>query len=62
MSAPQQQSVAQVSKEMDIHIVDLPRFSGQVNRSHAMTLRLSIDDQSNQDQAPVHGAAEAGGC
>ena len=40
----------------------LPRFSGQVNRRHAMTLRLSIDDQSNQDQAPVHGAAKAGGC
>jgi hypothetical protein len=40
----------------------LARFSGQVNRRHAMTLRLSIDDQSNQDQAPVHGAAEAGGC
>ena len=40
----------------------LPRLSGQVNRRHAMTLRLSIDDQSNQDQAPVHGAAKAGGC
>ena len=42
--------------------VGLPRLSGQVNRRHAMTLRLSIDDQSNQDQAPVHGAAKAGGC
>ncbi len=39
----------------------LPRFRGQVDRSHAMTLRLSIDDQPNQDQAPVHGPAEAGG-
>jgi transposase, IS5 family len=26
-----------------------------------MTLRLAIDDQTNQDQAPVHAAAEAGG-
>jgi len=39
----------------------LPRFRGQVDRSHAMTLRLSIDDQPNQDQAPVHASAEAGG-
>jgi putative transposase len=27
----------------------LPWFRGQVDRSHAMTLRLSIDDQSDQD-------------
>ena len=39
----------------------LPWFRGQVDRSHAMTLRLSIDDQPNQDKAPVHGAAKAGG-
>ena len=39
----------------------LPRFRGQVDRSHAMTLRLSINEQPNQDKAPVHGAAEAGG-
>ena len=39
----------------------LPRFRGQVDRSHAMTLRLSIDDQPNQVQAPVHASAEAGG-
>jgi hypothetical protein len=37
-----------------------PQNHGQVNRRHAMTLRLSTDDQSNQDKAPVHGAAEAG--
>jgi alkylhydroperoxidase family enzyme len=43
------------------HKVGLPRFRGQVDRSHAMTLRLSIDDQPNQDQAPVHASAEAGG-
>lgn len=42
-------------------VVGLPRFRGQVDRSHAMTLRLSIDDQPNQDQAPVHASAEAGG-
>jgi hypothetical protein len=42
-------------------ILGLPRFRGQVDRSHAMTLRLSIDDQPNQDQAPVHASAEAGG-
>ncbi|MCP9850755.1 DDE-type integrase/transposase/recombinase [Cyanobium sp. Morenito 9A2] len=41
--------------------VRLPRFRGQVDRSHAMTLRLSIDDQPNQDQTPVHASAEAGG-
>jgi len=39
----------------------LPWFRGQVDRSHAMTLRLSIDDQPDQDKAPVHGAAKAGG-
>jgi hypothetical protein len=39
----------------------LPRFRGQVTRGHAMTIRLSNDDQSNQNQTPVHGAAEAGG-
>jgi len=42
-------------------ILGLPRFRGQVDRSHAMTLRLSIDDQPDQDQAPVYGAAKAGG-
>jgi hypothetical protein len=26
-----------------------------------MTIRLSIDDQSDQDPSPVHGAEEAGG-
>jgi hypothetical protein len=41
-----------------IQSLGLPRFHGQVDRSHAMTLRLSIDDQTDQDQAPVHGAAE----
>ena len=39
----------------------LPRFRGQVDRSHAMTLRLSINEQPDQDKTPVHGAAEAGG-
>jgi len=39
----------------------LPRFSGQVVRSHAMTLRLSIDDQPDQIKTPVHGAAKARG-
>jgi hypothetical protein len=43
-------------------LLGLPWFLGQVDRSHAMTLRLSIDDQPDQDQAPVHGAAKAGGC
>ena len=41
--------------------VGLPWFRGQVDRSHAMTLRLSIDDQPEQNPAPVHGAAEGGG-
>ena len=39
----------------------LPRFRGQVDRSHAMTLRLSIDDQPDQIKTPVHGAAKARG-
>jgi len=38
--------------------VGLPWFRGQVDRSHAMTLRLSIDDQPDQDQTPVYGAAK----
>jgi hypothetical protein len=41
-------------------LLGLPQNHGQVNRSHAMTLRLLIHDQPNQDKAPVHGAAEAG--
>jgi hypothetical protein len=40
----------------------LPWFRGQVDRSHAMTLRLSIDDQPDQIKTPVHGAAKARGC
>jgi len=42
-------------------LVGLPQFRGQVDRSHAMTLRLFIDDQLDQDQTPVYAAAEAGG-
>ena len=41
--------------------VGLPWFRGQVDRSHAMTLRLSIDDQPDQIKTPVHGAAKARG-
>jgi hypothetical protein len=41
--------------------VGLPPFRGQVAKGHAMTIRLSTDDQPHQDQTPVHGAAEAGG-
>ena len=41
--------------------VGLPRFCGQVIRSHAMTPRLSIDDQPDQVKTPVHGAAKARG-
>ena len=39
----------------------LPRFRGQVDRSHAMTLRMSIDDQPDQIKTPVHGTAKARG-
>jgi hypothetical protein len=39
--------------------VAFPQFRGQVDRSHAVPLRLSIDDQPNQDQTPVEGSAEA---
>jgi hypothetical protein len=38
--------------------VGLPRFHGQVDKGHAMTIRLSIDDPHHQDQASVHGATE----
>jgi hypothetical protein len=31
----------------------LPPFRGQVAKGHAMTLRLSTDDQPNQDQTPA---------
>ena len=44
------------------YAMELPRFRGQVVRSHAMTLRLSIDDYSDQIKTPVHGAAKARGC
>jgi len=37
--------------------VGLPRFSGQVDRSHAMTLRLSIDDQPEQNQTDAYRVA-----
>ena len=40
----------------------LPRFQGQVDRGHAMTTRLSIDELTHQDQASIHGAAKGGGC
>ena len=46
---------------MHLYSVGLPWFRGQVERRHAMTLRLSIDDQTDQDQAPVDGGAKAGG-
>ena len=39
-------------------ILGFPRFPGQVGKGHAMTIRLSIDDQSHQNQTPVYGAAE----
>ena len=42
--------------------VELPLFRGQVDRRHAMILRLSNDDQSDQVKAPVYGPAKAGGC
>ena len=42
--------------------VGLPRFQGQVDRGHAMTTRLSIDELTHQDQASIHGAAKGGGC
>ena len=42
-----------------IECLGLPQFGGQVDRSHAMTLRLFINDQPDQDQAPVYGAAKS---
>ncbi|WP_094554986.1 transposase [Synechococcus sp. 1G10] len=38
-----------------------PRFCGQVRNGHAMTTRLSIDNEAHQNPAPVHGATEGGG-
>jgi len=38
----------------------LPLLRGQVDRSHAMTLRLSINDQPDQNPTPVYGPGEAG--
>ena len=43
-------------------LVGLPRFQGQVDRGHAMTTRMSIDELTHQDQASIHGAAKGGGC
>jgi hypothetical protein len=36
----------------------LPRFRGQVDRRHAMTLRLSFDDHHDHVPTPVYGAAK----
>jgi hypothetical protein len=38
--------------------VGLPRFRGQVDRRHAMTLRLSFDDHHDHVPSPVDGAAK----
>ena len=48
-------------QELESAAMELPRFCGQVVRSHAMTLRLSIDDQPDHDQTPIHGVAKARG-
>jgi len=36
-----------------------PWFRGQVDRSHAMILGMSIGDYSDQDKTSVHGATKA---
>jgi transposase-like protein len=53
-------TIQEIAADHAIHL-GLPRFRGQVNRGHAMPLRLAIDDQPNQDRAPVHAFVEAGG-
>ena len=60
-ASPQPTTLIRPGPIKGVTSLELPWFRGQVDRSHAMTLRLSIDDQSNQDQAPVHGPAKAGG-
>jgi hypothetical protein len=50
-------TIQEIAADHAIHL-GLPRSYGQVDRRHAMTLRLSIDDQPDQDQTPVYGAAE----
>jgi hypothetical protein len=42
--------------------LEFPQFPGQVEKGHAMTIRLSIDDFTHQEPTPVHGATEGGGC
>jgi hypothetical protein len=37
-------------------------FVDKVRTAPAMTTRLSIDDEPNQNPARVHGTAEGGGC
>ena len=46
---------------MGADLLGLTRFSGQVVRGHAMTIRLSFDDQPDQIKTPVHGTAKAVG-
>jgi len=55
-------SEGQLIRRLPFRNLGLPIFRGQVDRRHAIPLRLSSDDQPNQNQAPVHSAAEAGGC
>ena len=56
-------TIQEIAADHSIHTIQvrLPRFRGHVDRSHAMTLRLSINEQPDHDQAPVHTSAEAGG-
>lgn len=43
---------------MAAYWLGLPRFRGQVDRRHAMTLRLSFDDHHDHVPPPVYGAAK----
>jgi hypothetical protein len=53
-------ALQQVPGEMDTAaLLELSRFRGEIDRSHAMTFRLFINDQPDQFQAPVHGAAKS---
>jgi hypothetical protein len=50
-----------IASSFIVNVMGFPRFSGQVDKGHAMTTRLSIDDQPIQNTTPVHSATAGGG-
>jgi hypothetical protein len=58
ISAPDQNPLIKARLVPGRQHLGFPRFSGQVDKGHAMTIRLSIDDHLHQDPSPVHGTAK----